>query len=37
MRRVHYGSILAAATLGLALATPAVADFKVQYPDAETG
>src|SRR5271169_927321 len=37
MRRVHYGSILAAAILGLALAMPAAADFKVQYPDAETG
>ena len=37
MRRVHYGSILAAATLGRALAMPAAADFKVQYPDAETG
>ncbi len=37
MRRVHDWSIFAAAALGLTLATPAVADFKVQYPDAETG
>lgn len=37
MRRVNYSSIFAVAALGLALAMPAVADFKVQYPDAETG
>ena len=37
MRRVSVWSIFAGAILSLATVVPALADFKVQYPDAETG
>jgi hypothetical protein len=37
MRRVSFWSIFAGAALSLATVVPALADFKVQYPDAETG
>jgi hypothetical protein len=37
MRSIGMCSVLACAALGIAIAVPAAADFKVEQPDAETG